>query len=340
MRGHDTSPATMDEMLPGARTAVRQCLNIGAVDRVFVVTDEETRVIGEALEAASLEAGAAVHLLVLEELGQRPFSAPSEVMFQRTRDFAPTATFYAAQAQPGEFRFRVPWVGLATTELGARHGHMIGISPELMRTGMLADYAKVAVRTLQVCERVKDVRTMRITSARGTDLTAHLDPPRYHWYPWTGLYHQSGQWGNLPEGETFTCPAHLEGVIAAQVLGDYFSERYGLLDEPVMMHVNGELTRVEHPDAAVARDIWEFLSNADNGRRPGEFAIGTNEFLQELTGNLLQDEKYPGLHVAFGNPYPVTGGDWKSPVHVDVVPVGVSIWADGEQIMDNGRFTL
>jgi aminopeptidase len=209
-----------------------------------------------------------------------------------------------------------------------------------MRTGMLADYSAVAKRTLQVRDRVKDVRSMHITSTKGTELHARLDPPRYRWHPWTGLYHQPGEWGNLPEGETFTTPAYLQGVIAAQVLGDFFSEKYGLLDEPVMMFLEGELVKVEHPDAMIARDVWDFLSSAENGRRPGEFAIGTNEFLRALTGNLLQDEKYPGLHVAFGNPYPVTGGDWSSPVHVDVVPVGVSIWADGEQIMDQGRFTI
>jgi leucyl aminopeptidase (aminopeptidase T) len=78
-----------------------------------------------------------------------------------------------------------------------------------------------------------------------------------------------------------------------------------------------------------------------NGRRVGEFAIGTNEALTELVGNLLQDEKYPGAHVAFGNPYNnYTGAVWESPIHVDVVMEEVSIWVDGDQIMEGGRFIV
>jgi hypothetical protein len=43
-----------------------------------------------------------------------------------------------------------------------------------------------------------------------------------------GLYHMPGQWGNLPEGETCTTPANVEGIFQAELLGDYFTEKYGL----------------------------------------------------------------------------------------------------------------
>jgi aminopeptidase len=60
-----------------------------------------------------------------------------------------------------------------------------------------------------------------------------------------------------------------------------------------------------------------------------------------LTGNLLQDEKIPGLHVAFGNPYPeFTGADWASTVHVDCVTTGCTITVDERTIMSDGQFTL
>jgi leucyl aminopeptidase (aminopeptidase T) len=232
-------------------------------------------------------------------------------------------------------------VALLQAEFQVRHGHMIGITPLLMRTGMLADYEQVARRTLQVFERVKNARELRATNEDGTELLARLDPPRLHWFPWTGLYHQQNQWGNLPEGETFTCPAHVEGVVAARVVGDHFSEEYGLLDQPVRLHIDGELRRVEHPSPALCDELWSYLDSATNGRRVGELAIGTNEALTGLVGNLLQDEKFPGLHLAFGNPYvQFNGGDWSSPVHVDVVPVAINLWIDGQQIMSQGRFLL
>jgi leucyl aminopeptidase (aminopeptidase T) len=332
---------SLDDVLPGAGVAVRQCLAIKPADRVFIVSDQETEVIGQALAKAARKEGAAVALQLLEHFGERPLLAPSEELYEIVRRFKPTATFYAAQAKVGEIRFRIPLVRMFRQEFNVRHGHMIGITPLLMQTGMLADYEQVAKRTLQVCERVKDAREIRVTNDQGTDLVATLDPPRLHWHPWTGLYHEQGQWGNLPEGETFTCPGRVDGVLTGNVLGDYFSEKYGLLDSPMVFHLQGGLVKVEHPDEELVKEVWDYLDGYENGRRIGEFAIGTNEALTELTGNLLQDEKYPGIHLAFGNPYVnFTGGDYRSEVHVDVVPIHVSIWADGEQIMERGRFTF
>jgi aminopeptidase len=52
----------------------------------------------------------------------------------------------------------------------------------------------------------------------------------------------------------------------------------------------------------------------------GEFAIGTNIGVRDVIGNILQDEKIPGVHIAFGNPYGAhTGADWYSATHIDVV---------------------
>jgi aminopeptidase len=78
-----------------------------------------------------------------------------------------------------------------------------------------------------------------------------------------------------------------------------------------------------------------------NGNRAGEFAIGTLTSLTKLSGNLLQDEKMPGLHVAFGNPYPeFTGADWDAQIHVDVIPTSCTIEVDGREIMRDGKFTI
>src|SRR2546425_166977 len=73
----------------------------------------------------------------------------------------------------------------------------------------------------------------------------------------------------------------------------------------------------------------------------GEFAIGTNIELKDVIGQILQDEKYPGAHIAFGNPYGMhTGAEWYSSTHIDVVGRNFDIWVDGEQIMQSGQFLL
>ena len=62
----------------------------------------------------------------------------------------------------------------------------------------------------------------------------------------------------------------------------------------------------------------------------GEFAIGTNIGVKRVIGNILQDEKFPGIHIAFGDPYGNhTGAPWKSTTHIDVVGLEFNIWLGG-----------
>jgi len=316
-------------------------MNVQAQDRVFVLTDDATLGVGQALADEAAATGAEVRLRRLEEYAPRPITAMPQGLIPDIDAFAPTVTFYAASSQKGEVAFRMELSKHLRRVLNVRHAHMPSITPRLMREGMRADYHQVYELTMQVYERVSQAQVIHVTSAKGTDLTARF-APELKWIPSHGLYHEQGQWGNLPEGEVFTCPATAEGIIVADVLGDYFSPKYGVLERPMAFHVaDGRVKRVECADKALEAEVWDYLNSDANGRRVGEFAIGTNIAITELTGNLLQDEKIPGVHVAFGNPYPQrTGADWSAQVHVDVIPTRCTIEIDGEVIMVNGKFRL
>ncbi|HLZ81364.1 MAG TPA: aminopeptidase, partial [Ktedonobacteraceae bacterium] len=215
------------------------------------------------------------------------------------------------------------------------------IDEALMADGMCADYDEVFTLTNQVYDLVRDAQTIHVTSIKGSDVTAtfHKD---WQWIPCHGRYHEQGKWGNLPEGEVFTTPATLDGTLVCDVLGDYFSEKYGVLEHPVVITIkHGYITEVTSQNEALANELWDYLFSTPNGNRAGEFAIGTLASLKKLVGNLLQDEKMPGLHVAFGNPYPqFTGADWDAKIHVDVIPSNCTIEVDGRTIMRNGVFTI
>jgi len=323
----------------GARTAVRTCLNIGPADRVFILTDDATLTIGTLLAEEAAATGAAVVLRRLEEYGPRPLTALPPRLREDLLTFRPTATFYAASARPGEIAFRIELLPFLTREIGARHGHMPGIPPRLMAEGLRTDYQTVARLTWRVTGIVRQARQIAVTSPAGTVLVARFSPAR-RWVPCPGLYHQPGQWGNLPEGETFTAPEAVEGLVAASVLGDFFSEKYGVLPEPVLFEiVDSRLVDIQTASATLRQELWDYLTRSENGTRVGEFAIGTNIGLRELTGNLLQDEKLPGVHLAFGNPYPhETGADWTARVHVDVIPTRCTVYVDGRPLLRDGQF--
>ncbi len=250
-------------------------------------------------------------------------------------------SFYIATAKPGEITFRLPMLPFLVNELHVRHGHMIGIDDEVMAEGMCADYDEIFSITNQVYDIVRNARTIHVTSAKGSDVTATFNKD-WKWIPCHGRYHEAGKWGNLPEGEVFTAPATVDGVLVCDVLGDFFSSKYGVLEQPIVLTVkDGYITEVTSENAALATEVRDYLFSTPNGNRAGEFAIGTLTSLTRLSGNLLQDEKMPGLHVAFGNPYPeFTGADWGAKIHVDVIPSVCTIAVDGLVIMRDGHFTI
>ena len=335
----DIHALTFEERVQlGAENAVR-CMGITAKDRVFILTDSYREGIAQRVAAAALARQASVTVRFLEHYGSRPLTTFSDELRNELLQAHPTVTFYIATAQPGEIAFRIPLLPFLVKELRVRHGHMIGIDEALMAEGMCADYDEVFRLTSQVHEMVRKAKTIHVTSAKGSDVTATFHE-NWQWIPCHGRYHEQGKWGNLPEGEVFTAPATVDGVLVCDVLGDYFSEKYGVLATPLVLRVkDGYVTEVTSENSALAQEVHDYLFSVPNGNRAGEFAIGTLTSLKRLVGNLLQDEKMPGLHVAFGNPYPeFTGADWNATSHVDVIPSCCTIEVDGHIIMRDGEF--
>lgn len=331
--------AEQDLFERGIENAVAVCMGVHPGDRVFVLTDEATARVGDALTTAALARCGVAEVHRMEEYGERPVTALRDLLRQHLEGFRPTVTFYAAAGVAGEIAFRIPFLELLTRDLRVRHGHMIGIDERLILQGMQANYAEVAQLTNAVAERARAARGLRATSPAGTDLVVRFSPA-LRWKPCTGIYLDAGTWGNLPEGEVFTCPERVDGVLVGQVIGDYFSERYGVLPKPVVIEVeDSRVRKVSGATPEIAAELHAYLNSTENGNRAGEFAIGTNTAVTTLTGNLLQDEKIPGIHIAFGNPYPLeTGADWRADVHVDIVSVGGDASLDGVPLLREGRF--
>jgi aminopeptidase len=329
------------EFAAGARNAVRTCLNIGPQDRVCIIRDRPRQHIAEAIEEEARATGATVRTWTMEDHISRPaHSFPRSIADDVIR-FSPTASYFIGTGQKGELAFRMPMRELLTEQLHCRHGHMIGIDDLVMQDGMAADYEEIYRVTRQIYEIVRQAQKISVTTSLGTELVATFSPS-LKWIPCDGRYWEQGRWGNLPEGETFTCPQSVDGLIAAEEVGDWFTEKYGLLSPPVRLVVKGgRLISVETPDDQLSADIREYMAQHPNSNRTGEFAIGTNVGLSRIVGNFLQDEKFPGVHIAFGNPYGFeTGADWDCPSHVDVLASHATVSVDGRPIMENGRFLV
>jgi leucyl aminopeptidase (aminopeptidase T) len=331
----------LPELADGARTAVRTCLNILPADRVCIIRDLPRRRIAEAIEQEAKSTGATVRTWTMEEVVERPAGTFPRTLAEEITRFKPTASFFIGTGMRGELAFRQPMLRLLTDELRCRHGHMIGIDEQLMTDGMAADYDEIYRMTHRVYDLARQASTITVNTALGTDLVATFSPS-LKWIPSDGRYWEQGRWGNLPEGETFTAPLSVDGLLVAEELGDWFTPRYGLLKPPVRLTIKGgRLVSIQTPDEELAKDFREYTSQHPNSSRVGEFAIGTNVGLSRIVGNFLQDEKFPGVHIAFGDPYGTeTGADWECPSHVDALASHATVSIDGQRVMENGHFLI
>jgi aminopeptidase len=334
----------MGTIQQGVKQAIENCLKVKKGENVVIITDRQTLEIGTALRTAVEKiARKPARLFLMEDFGARPIPFPEAIKEALS---AADVSIYAAQGAKGELAtFRQPMLRTIEANPKLRHGHMIGITPEIMKDGMCSDYKEIQRISKLVYEKVKDAKAIRVVTDKGNDFTAEFSPD-LKWTVSDGDI-TAGHWKNLPDGEVFTSPATLNGqVVIDGCLGDFFAERYASLeDTPVRIEVkDGRAIResLQCTNEELRQEFAQYVFETDeNSRRVGEFAIGTNTGLTHLIYNLLQDEKFPGIHIAFGSPLPGhTGAKWDSKAHVDGVLKNPTIYVDGQPLMTKGKFQL
>jgi leucyl aminopeptidase (aminopeptidase T) len=331
-------PASLD-LLPGAKNAVETCLAIKSGEHVALIADERSRAVAASLAAAMENVHAACTSLLLEDFGPRPIkSAPAPILEAlETADVG----ILCMTPQPGELGARMAIVKIVERRQ-IRYAHMVGVTPEIMQQGMRADYRLVDRLSDKLRERMLRAETLTVKTEAGTEFAAHFDRD-LDWVKTSGLI-SPRYWSNLPAGEVFTTPATVDGTFVCDATaGDHFGGKYGdLQGTPLVLEIEGaRLRQVECDRKDLQQEFWDYCHTDENSDRVGELAFGTNLGLSQIIGNLLQDEKFPGVHIAFGDPYGnQTHADWKSRTHVDVLTRNCDVWIDQDQIIAKGRYQL
>lgn len=146
---------------------------------------------------------------------------------------------------------------------------------------------------------------------------------------------------NFPDGEIFTSP--VEDSAEGTIYFDFPQIYRG--NEAKGVFVRLEKGKVVEATAECGEDFFIKMIDQDAGARfVGEIAIGTNKQIQDITGNILFDEKIGGsIHVALGASYPEAGGKNESGLHWDLIKNmknGGKIYADDVLIYENGDFVI
>ncbi len=287
----------------------------------------------------SKKIGAEYAAFVLENYAPRPLTGMPEIILE---DLATSqVSIFCAQTQRGELGSRIQMTAVVNKH-GLRHGHMVNISRQIMLEGMRADFLAVDDLSQRLVERARRTKKVTGRTANGTDFVAELSP-KLKWLKTSGIITKE-KWGNLPGGEIFTSPFNTHGIFVVDgVVGDYLCQKYGDIEAtPLTIEVeNNRIRNLRCENKELLEEFRAYTSTDENSNRVGEFAVGTNTACTRVIGNILQDEKIPGIHIAFGHPYAEhTGQNWVSTTHIDCVGRNFDIWFDGDQVMERGTFLI
>jgi aminopeptidase len=328
-----------NELMAGARNAVEVCLGVRPGEHVALIADQVSKSVAASLERALLDRGANFTGLLLEDFGPRPMSVAPEPVLEALEKV--DVGVMCMTPQPGELGARMAIVRVVERRQ-IRYAHMVGVTPEIMQQGMRADYRKVDQLSNRLRERMLRAESLTVRTEAGTSFSAHFDE-RLDWVKTSGLI-SPRYWSNLPAGEVFTTPGSVDGTFVCDATaGDYFNGKYGdLQDTPLVLEIaGGRLVQAECARKDLEEEFWVYCHTDENSDRVGELAFGTNLGLSEMIGVLLQDEKFPGVHIAFGDPYgSQTHANWKSRTHVDVLTRDCDVWIDRDQVIQKGQYQL
>lgn len=327
------------ELSKGAYNAINLCLNIKPEEKISVITDNDCIEIASSLVSEINKIGSSYNVFVLEDFASRPITEMPE---QILKDLETSqVSIFAAIAHTGELKSRIQMTEIVNRNK-IRHAHMVNINKQIMMEGMRSDYNKIDELSTRLIEKAKKAKFITAKSNAGTDIVGEMSVS-LNWIKTSGII-SVDKWGNLPGGEIFTSPFNVNGKFVVDgVVGDYLCRKYGdLKNNPLFIDIeNSRIKKIECENSELLNEFTAYTMTDENSNRVGEFAIGTNIGIEHVIGHILQDEKLPTIHIAFGHPYSEhTGADWVSSTHIDCVSVKNTIWFDDEMVMNDGKFLI
>jgi leucyl aminopeptidase (aminopeptidase T) len=306
----------------GARVLIDDSLRLRARENVLVVGDTTTVRIVEMLAYLCAERGAQVTVCLMEPTGVHSGEPPAPVAAaMKAADVIITPTAYSMSHTNAR---------IEANAAGARIALIPGANEALFSGGGLEvnirDLAKTAV---QVGTLLKAARTVRVTCANGTDL--RLELAGRDSVDQTGLCHEPGTWGVLPDIETAVGP--LEGSAEGTWVVDGAIVQIGMVEEPIQVSFSqGRVTSIEGgKDATILRTFLESYEDP-MVYHVAELGIGLNPKAKMERSLLEREAEYGTMHVGLGHGASF-GSSIRAPVHCDLVVCNPILELDGRVIL-------
>jgi len=313
----------MEELKKTSRIAISNCMAVKKGETVLIITDQPLRKIGYALWEAAKEATTEAMLLeIISRTSNGEEPPPSVAEFMKNFDVVliPTSRSMTHTKARRD-----------ACEKGARIATLPGILEETMKRTLSADYHKIAQRCEKIASALKGGKKAKVTTPLGTDITLSLETRS--WEVDNGLYHNPGNFGNLPAGEVYIAPK--EGTANGTIVVDGAMAGLGIMKKPLTLIVKDGYV-AEITGGKEAKQLEKIIQPyGKDARNLAELGIGTND-KAKICGSVLEDEKVLGtVHMAIGDNKSM-GGVVSVPSHLDGILSKPTLEIDGKIIMKDG----
>ena len=215
---------------------------------------------------------------------------------------------------------------------------LVGMDADMMtRLIGRVNQSKLSVFLRAVADKTYAAKTMKITTPSGCDLEFELNPENVlscdsGEAKTPGIHMLGGQISFIPKLESINGKLVFEGAILPVP---------GVISDTVIMTVdNGAVCNIEGGASAAVFRSWLESFDDPSMFRLAHGCYGLNPGAK-VTGNVLEDERVWGSTewgIGYLSIHDAPKEHFDAPSHCDGLCLNSSIWLDGKQIMDIGKF--
>jgi leucyl aminopeptidase (aminopeptidase T) len=301
---------------------VSHCADLRDEDRALVISNPETRILGELISDAARFISCRIDHLIIPPLtmhGQEPPDEVAKAMLESDAIFALTRYSMAHSKARSNASRR-----------GARYLSLPDYSEAiLLSQAMLADFRGLTTAADKLAAVLSDGDEVRLSTPKGTNLVCSIKGRLGN--PAPGWCRGPGTMASPPDAETNI--AVLEDGSNGEVIvdGSIPCPDIGLLDEPIRLKIRGgRVIDVSGSYSGKLKQRYDMLGDART-RIVAELGIGLNP-LAKLNGTMLEDEGCLGtVHLGMGSNATI-GGENEVPFHLDHVIRDARVDVDGKPI--------
>lgn len=310
-----------------ARQTLEKSMNVVKGEEVVIVADTPQEKIGRWFLEGALELGAEASFVLFSPRSNNGEEPPAAV---------------AGAMQAGDVLMLITSKSLSHTaarreasKRGARAASMPMLTEEMMMRALAVDYNKIKESCDRFSAILTEAKEVHLTTPAGTDLSFSIAGRKG--FSDSGIYHNRGDFGNLPAGEASVAP--VEGSASGVLVVDASMAGVGLLEKPLKIEIEkGLATRITGGESA--DKLIKILERyGEKARNIAELGIGLNP-AAKITGFVLEDEKMEGTcHIALGDNSSF-GGNVAVNSHLDGVVLNPTLVIDGKKLIEDGKIKI